>query len=1010
MKKTSNKKGLIISLIVSLILTVVLILIGEDRLYFGDRMLNIYIPFFKALKDSEKLLSHRTYVMVLGAVNRDYLFSELRLINLIYILFSPFGAYVLTFFMKMCMSVIGMHLLFNTILKDRAKDYILVEILLGLSYGLLPVESYFSFAIASIPLLVVLIISMKERIKVWGLILVFLYPVLSEFFHVGIYLLVIFLVFTVVTSTKNKKLNISWLLTFIFLFIGYAGTEYRFINMMYREGASFIKNVCYVFKGTDNLTLEVTILALMLVYSLSVVAILKTLVSVDNNIHFKKVAVFSAILFGVIIIVPLSGNPFTGSIVNKTRIKDFYSTDFFEKVKNEINYKEQWVCAYDLPTAALTYNGYRTIDGSSLISTPYIDEYDLILKEVVKSKTVTDSFEDIDVKAFKDLDGRLLISGRELNDADDNGFEFIKSVSDDNSPYTVYVYQTKSRYKDVEHADISYEERHPEYNLNLMYEDLDRMLELSNEALEVKNNNHKLSDTDIIADNKEEFLKLFDEFDSQLTNISTYYSLVNIKHCSDVSDDDLNQEMLDVYDEYMDISDKLGITLRQIVLTPFKEALKERLSDSTIDAYEDYEELTEEQKQRELKIQSLGQEYMQAVLENYYYDYEGETWDVEKYLTAAYADELSYEQRLAIYTGIYKEKAKVLTDIYLQLVKLNTEKAKEKGYDNYAEYAYKEIFGRDYTVEDAKRMFSDIKKCSRSFMDMQEIMDKVSEYDPGYITADDTKTYNMLYPTISTIDKELGDSLNYLLRNHLYNLKISPKKGDLGFTTTFPSYGDAFIFDSPYSVSRDLYTYTHEFGHFNAFINQKPDNFSGGTCLDISEIQSQGLELLVASRYNEMFDDNTALFLECNDVSSIFEAVSSGSIYGEFEIYAYEHPDADMTELGKAFANISRSHNYYYETEDGTMYDWIDIQHLFEQPMYYISYATSGLGALNIYEMSQNDYDLAAEKYMEMTTISGSMGFRDACAYVGLNDIFEKGNASKMLNSINSILKEKVNK
>ena len=34
------------------------------------------------------------------------------------------------------------------------------------------------------------------------------------------------------------------------------------------------------------------------------------------------------------------------------------------------------------------------------------------------------------------------------------------------------------------------------------------------------------------------------------------------------------------------------------------------------------------------------------------------------------------------------------------------------------------------TVEDAKRMFSDIKKCSRSFMDMQEIMDKVSEYDP----------------------------------------------------------------------------------------------------------------------------------------------------------------------------------------------------------------------------------------------------------------------------------------
>ena len=67
------------------------------------------------------------------------------------------------------------------------------------------------------------------------------------------------------------------------------------------------------------------------------------------------------------------------------------------------------------------------------------------------------------------------------------------------------------------------------------------------------------------------------------------------------------------------------------------------------------------------------------------------------------------------------------------------------------------------------------------------------------------------------------------------------------------------------------------------------------------------------------------------------------------------------------------------------MYYWVEIGHLFDAQMYYISYATSAFGAFEIWEQYQKDPGRATETYLKISAMSdesyvealGDAGFRD---------------------------------
>ena len=714
-----------------------------------------------------------------------------------------------------------------------------------------------------------------------------------------------------------------------------------------------------------------------------------------------------------------------GAPNNELTYKEYYSTDLFEKVKADINYKGEWAVAYGFYPAVLEYNGIHTLDGYlGYYSQFYKEEFRKIiapaLERVPESKSYYDIWgarcymysgtyvsnvnsyrnyeytdEDlyIDIDAFKDYLGRYIFSRVKFNNAEEVGLKLVNVYTDENSPYTLYLYQTKSWFTDKkEHSNIKYEDRDMDYDIPAIEDCLNRI----NEAVEVANKKAEgLSDDEKASVlSKEELDKMdsmYVEAYELVEKMMSSYSMVQIEFHKDVTNDEINDKMSSMYEELVNINDRYLQTLREIAKSPYEGFLKGKISPAMVDIFKEYEDMTEEEKAHDVKVQALTSEYEQAVNEEYYFEYNGETWTFDRFNKEG--GSLPRSEMLTIVKGLYAEKGKVLGEIYKELVQLYDEEAKNKGYDNYIEYAYESVFPRDYSVEDIKNLCEEVREhCQEAYASANNYMEYVEKFDPGFVTEDDTKAFTSIKPVLEEIDPELIEPLEHILDNNLYDMKPSLTKSERGFTLATPTYGDAFIFDSPYESSQDIYTYTHEYGHYtNAYYNNE-NLLTSLDNMDTAEIQSQGLEVLFNPHYREIYGEEVGDYLEANNLEGLLYAIYSSCLYTEFEIYVFEHPDESYEDYGLEFAKLFEEYGYDYEIKNGEgLYTWVDVPHFFSQPCYYIAYATSALAALDLYMVAQEDIDAAVTKYMQIQALSSEWLFKETLSYVGLPDVFEKG-------------------
>ena len=76
----------------------------------------------------------------------------------------------------------------------------------------------------------------------------------------------------------------------------------------------------------------------------------------------------------------------------------------------------------------------------------------------VRDYQVTDHDIYIDIDAFKAIGGRYIFSRIELSNAGEAGLSLAGVYTDESSPYTLYVYQTTSRYQSKEHSQLTFDE------------------------------------------------------------------------------------------------------------------------------------------------------------------------------------------------------------------------------------------------------------------------------------------------------------------------------------------------------------------------------------------------------------------------------------------------------------------------------------------------------------------------------------------------------------------------
>ena len=429
-------------------------------------------------------------------------------------------------------------------------------------------------------------------------------------------------------------------------------------------------------------------------------------------------------------------------------------------------------------------------------------------------------------------------------------------------------------------------------------------------------------------------LSEFNEIDTQSTVIWNY-------HYADVNNEELNNACTTA-DAIRDAAkDKFSAAVVKLLAGPLGEEMESVIGERTAEALGDYTEMSAREMELKARETELQLEYNQLVVR----------------------DDLSRPQ-------INNRVGKV----YLELIKVRNEFAKLRGYSSYAEYAYKEQYGRDFSPTEAAAFAEIVKPFAKAYYENCCYCSAFATdiTGTGPVTAEDILATLREYAPL--VSENAAAAEKYMEDHGLYLLESADKITDVGFTTSFYAYKAPFLYNSLYNNLLDMQVSTHEFGHYcEAYLHPVTEPLASEGSYDIFEIHSTGMEALFYSWYDEIFGDAAdEARIYCLD--GFFNSLVSGCIQDEFQRYVFDHPDMTVDDLDKCYYEIASSYGDPY----ADAYFWMDVSHNFENPFYYISYAVSALATLQIWELSQKNFEAAHTLYNQLVEYGAfDLGFNE---------------------------------
>ena len=449
---------------------------------------------------------------------------------------------------------------------------------------------------------------------------------------------------------------------------------------------------------------------------------------------------------------------------------------------------------------------------------------------------------------------------------------------------------------------------------------------------------------------REAFHRACVEAESMLVKIDTAGTLLEIESDRDATDEARSTRADNQVQAYYDAMDLYQQTLCEIASGDHAGMLDKEFAAWQIEYFKSYD--------AESSAQSLDLTNQEAQL-------------VSQYALCSSQDEGDYER---------------LTEIYLQLVSVRAQMAELAGAANYSEYAYSAFYSRDYTPTDAQKIWKTAKEDFAPLL--QKYTDSLTQAlwkeDLGAEECTEEKIVQALCYGASRMSPEIREAAAYLLDHQLYDISYDRRKLSAGYTTYLYSFDAPFIFNCPDGSYTDYTDMFHEFGHWVAGYYHGSDPFYGVTDYDLSELQSQGMEVMFLQFYDELFAD-AAQALRAETLLNLVYSVVTGAMYDEFQQRIYLEPDLSEQRLLAIFREVYES--YGFEPYDGYEYEWADVIHNFQQPLYYISYAVSAIPALELYVQSVESPNEAMDTYLRVAGMSDEEYYlTDALRETGLSN------------------------
>ncbi len=492
------------------------------------------------------------------------------------------------------------------------------------------------------------------------------------------------------------------------------------------------------------------------------------------------------------------------------------------------------------------------------------------------------------------------------------------------------------------------------------------------------------------GDKEEETLALYDDILADISELDTMSAIAGIRYNIDLTDEYYEAEELALDEAYTRLDNRMNELTGAILESGYGKAARARWGDGFVERYEVNSKLNSpEIEELSIREQALVSEYQKLSATEYTAERDGEAVTLNDL-------DLTQESDIALYYAIYEKRNAELGQIYRELVQLRVEIAKKLGYDSYTDYAY-DLLGRDFTKEDAAAFSEKVKEY------LAPISDAIYNRYYSDIAAAQARTDVTFDDGIPVLEQALknggypaamSDALTYMLEHNLYSFGGGANKMAAGYTTLLNRYAAPYMF-----VNTDYYTdpgtLFHEFGHYYNFYLMGETLWNDGNNLDLAEIHSQGLEVLMFDTYEDMYGED-ASYIEYAQLMNLVDSVLQGCAEDEFQQAVFEDPDMPLDEMNLLHAQIYQDYMGY-----PLVYEWVDIHHHFETPFYYVSYATSAVSALELWADALENRDKAMQIYDKLTQYTINVEYMETLKKVGLSDPFSSDCVQRVAQALN---------
>ena len=299
-------------------------------------------------------------------------------------------------------------------------------------------------------------------------------------------------------------------------------------------------------------------------------------------------------------------------------------------------------------------------------------------------------------------------------------------------------------------------------------------------------------------------------------------------------------------------------------------------------------------------------------------------------------------------------------ELMLKLINVNQEIAAVLGYDNYLDYAYKNIFFRDYTYERTLEVLEGFRTAFAPFAGMGSIYKSGALVRYTNEKLDANGAIELIAEVAKENSEEFKESMNYLQDKEALTWIDS---------NSITSYVDYFHYHkSPYVAINKRNTgldvldvFAHEYGHFNnAYWH--PAQYDGVFTelslvdYDVVEVPSTANEYIMMRNCEDFFGQYADAAAN-NTLGSSIDNTYYAACVAEIETVAYTEEFSGPEELAERLDSITEK--YYGYSQDV----WSRYSHIFEMPGYLISYVMAGLSSWEIAELYNEDPEKGLEAY-----------------------------------------------